>query len=157
MKIKSALGGLAVPVLLVAGWTVLNSTGDSFMYRQQAPRAAPATGPTYGHLPSPTTREGRWVYLTGSWTAKGEADFLYSATSSAPGGGPHSGGQVRMSIQVRTGDTIRLTVRAHAGTGRAACWIQRAGESYQDVKRPARADSGNTDSGTVTCTRVVDW
>lgn len=156
MKVKTVFVGAVLLVLLVAGWPVLNSTGDSFMY-QRAPKAAPATGPTFGHLPSPTTREGRWAYLTGSWTAKGDADFLYTVTSAAPGGGRRSGGQARESIQVRTGDTIRLTVRARAGTGRAACWIQRAGESYQGVRKPARADSGDTDSGTVTCVRVVDW
>lgn len=153
---KTVFVSAVLLALLVAGWTVLNSTGDSFMH-QRTPKAAPATGPTFGHLPSPTTKEGRWVFLTGSWTASGGADFLYSATSAATGGGRRDGGYARESIQVRAGDTVTLTVRAYSGAGRAACWIQRAGESYQAVRRPARADSGNTDSGTVTCTRVVDW
>jgi hypothetical protein len=158
MKLRTVTGTVVAGGLLIAGFTVLNSGADP----GDTPSGAPATGRLGPgrKQPKPTTADGTWAYLTGSWYTGSRADFIYTVTGPSGGkrgGGARSENPYHTVIQVRLGDTITLTVRAWSERGRALCQIRAFGESAQGIPKPARQDNGDRDNGTVTCVRTVTW
>lgn len=147
MSVATRLKGLAILVGVAAvGGLALQGAGviDAF------PPSARVT---------PSTKDGRFILATGTWDAPGGADIEIRAGSGevppACGGGRCTTSPYKARLQVHHGDTVVITVYAHALRGRASCYLQRPGERFDAVPRPGRAES--TTGGTVTCTRSVDW